>query len=121
MPGLRWTARPSRPSEFLDVTSLTLDEFAQLVLPFEAAFPTPMTAWQFDGKPPDRAPVYLVPQVQGGVAVDGACIWVLAKHQCATAWRGGDTDRLLIKIHTREFAMVVNHQYLLKLIKQMLK
>jgi hypothetical protein len=70
---------------------------------------------------PDRAPVYLVPQVQGVVAVDGACIWVLAKHQCATAWRGGDTDRLLIKIHTREFDMVVNHKYLLKLLKQMLK
>ena len=70
---------------------------------------------------PDRAPVDLVPQVQGVVAVDGVCLWVLSKHQCAPAWRGGDTDRLRIKIHTREFDMVVNHKYLLKLLKQMLQ
>ena len=41
----------SRPLEFLDVTSLTLDEFQQLVLPVEAAFQTHMAAWRLDGKP----------------------------------------------------------------------
>jgi Helix-turn-helix of DDE superfamily endonuclease len=41
----------SRPLEFLDLTSLTLDEFQQLVLPFEAAFQTHMAAWRLDGKP----------------------------------------------------------------------
>src|SRR5437867_4844453 len=40
-----------RPTEFLDVTSLTLDEFQQLVPPFEAAFQTHMAAWRLDGKP----------------------------------------------------------------------
>src|SRR6185369_12548833 len=40
-----------RPTEFLDLTSLTLDEFQQLVLPFEAAFQTHMAAWRLDGKP----------------------------------------------------------------------
>src|SRR5256885_1263019 len=41
----------SRPTEFLDFTSLTLDELQQLVLPFEAAFQTHMAAWRLDGKP----------------------------------------------------------------------
>jgi len=37
--------------ELLDFTSLTLDEFQQLVPPFETAFHTRMTAWRMDGKP----------------------------------------------------------------------
>ena len=41
----------SRPMEFLDFTSLTLDEFQQLVPPFEAAFHAHMAAWRMDGKP----------------------------------------------------------------------
>jgi hypothetical protein len=36
---------------FLDCTSLTLDEFQQLVPPFEAAFHARMAAWRMDGKP----------------------------------------------------------------------
>jgi hypothetical protein len=40
-----------RPTEFLDVTSLTLDEFQQLVPPFEAAFQAPMAMWRLAGKP----------------------------------------------------------------------
>src|SRR5262249_8187051 len=41
----------SRPMEFLDFTSLTLDEFQQLVPPFEAAFHARMAAWRMDGQP----------------------------------------------------------------------
>jgi Helix-turn-helix of DDE superfamily endonuclease len=41
----------ARPTEFLDVTSLTLDEFQLLVPPFEAAFQAHMAAWRLDGKP----------------------------------------------------------------------
>jgi hypothetical protein len=48
--GLRFTELQSRPMEFLDVTSLTLDAFQQLVPPFEAAFRARMTAWRMDGK-----------------------------------------------------------------------
>src|SRR5262245_25337659 len=51
MAGLRFTELQSRPLEFLDFTSLTLDEFQQLVPPFETAFHTRMTAWRMDGKP----------------------------------------------------------------------
>ena len=47
----------SRPTEFLDFTSLTLDEFRQLVPPFEAAFQAHMAVWRLDGKPPDRTPI----------------------------------------------------------------
>ena len=36
---------------FLDFTSVTLDEFQQLVPPFEAAFQARMAAWRMDGKP----------------------------------------------------------------------
>jgi hypothetical protein len=41
----------ARPTEFLDFTSLTLDEFQQLVPPFETAYQAPLTAWRLDGKP----------------------------------------------------------------------
>ena len=41
----------SRPTEFLDFTSLTLDEFQLLISPFEAAFQAHMAAWRLDGKP----------------------------------------------------------------------
>jgi hypothetical protein len=51
MAGLRFTALQSRPMEFLDFTSLTLDEFQQLVPPFEAAFHARMAAWRMEGKP----------------------------------------------------------------------
>src|SRR6266852_2431089 len=60
MAGLRFTDLQSRPTEFLDFTSLTLEEFQQLVPPFEAAFHARMTAWRLDGKPRTarRYPVY---------------------------------------------------------------
>ena len=51
MPHLRFTDVQVRPTEFLDLTSLTLDEFQQLIPPFEAAFQTHMAAWRLDGKP----------------------------------------------------------------------
>ena len=37
--------------ELLDFTSVTLDEFQQLVPPFEAAFQAHMAAWRLEGKP----------------------------------------------------------------------
>jgi hypothetical protein len=37
--------------EFLDFTSVTLDEFQQLVPPFETAFQCHMAVWRMDGKP----------------------------------------------------------------------
>src|SRR6266699_3120980 len=51
MASIRFTDVQARPSEFLDFTSLTLEEFQQLVPPFEAAFQAHMAAWRLDGKP----------------------------------------------------------------------
>ncbi len=51
MAGLRFANLQSRPMEFLDFTSLTLEEFEVLVPPFEAAFQAHMAAWRLDGKP----------------------------------------------------------------------
>src|SRR5262244_238236 len=51
MAGLRFNELQARPTEFLDLTSLTLDEFQLLVPPFEAAFHAQMAAWRLDGKP----------------------------------------------------------------------
>src|SRR5881396_68835 len=51
MASVRFTDVQARPTEFLDLTSLTLDEFQQLVPPFEAAFQAHMAAWRLDGKP----------------------------------------------------------------------
>src|SRR5437899_10410464 len=51
MAGLRFVDLQSRPTEFLDFTSVTLEEFQALVPPFEAAFQAHMTVWRLDGKP----------------------------------------------------------------------
>jgi hypothetical protein len=51
MAGVRFTDVQAYPTEFLDLTSVTLDEFQQLVPSFAAAFQTHMAAWRLDGKP----------------------------------------------------------------------
>jgi Helix-turn-helix of DDE superfamily endonuclease len=51
MARVRFADVQSRPTEFLDFTSLTIEEFQQLVPPFEAAFHAHMAAWRLDGKP----------------------------------------------------------------------
>jgi hypothetical protein len=51
MAHLQFTDVQARPAEFLDLTSLTLDEFQLLVPPFETAFHAHLAAWRLDGKP----------------------------------------------------------------------
>ena len=51
MAGLRFSDAQSRPTEFLDLTSLTLEELQILLPPFEAAFQAHMAAWRLDGRP----------------------------------------------------------------------
>jgi Helix-turn-helix of DDE superfamily endonuclease len=51
MAHVQFTDVQDRPTEFLDLTSLTLDEFQQLVPPFEGAFQAHMAVWRLDGKP----------------------------------------------------------------------
>ena len=60
MASVQFTDVQAHPTEFLDLTSVTLDEFQQLVPPFEAAFQAHMAAWRLDGQPRTarRFPVY---------------------------------------------------------------
>ena len=51
MARVQFTDVQTRPTEFLDLTSLTLDELQQLVPPFEAAFQAHMREWRLDGRP----------------------------------------------------------------------
>jgi Helix-turn-helix of DDE superfamily endonuclease len=51
MASVRFTDVQARPTEFLDLTSVTLEEFQQLVPPFEAAFQAHLATWRLDGKP----------------------------------------------------------------------
>ena len=48
---LRFSDLQLRPTEVLDLTSLTVHEFEQVVPPFEAAFQAHMALWRLDGKP----------------------------------------------------------------------
>src|SRR5688572_26330929 len=48
---LQFADLQTRPTELLDLTSLTLAEFQQLVPPFEAAFQAHMAGWRLDGRP----------------------------------------------------------------------
>ena len=51
MASIRFADLQSRPIEFLDFTSLTLDEFQILIPPFEVTFQAHMATWRLDGKP----------------------------------------------------------------------
>jgi Helix-turn-helix of DDE superfamily endonuclease len=51
MAAVRFSDVQSRPTEFLDFTSLTPDEFQPLIPPFEEAFQAHMAVWRLDGKP----------------------------------------------------------------------
>jgi hypothetical protein len=51
MGALRFADIATRPTEVLDLTSLTIEEFRALVPPFEAAFQAHMAAWRLDGRP----------------------------------------------------------------------
>jgi hypothetical protein len=48
---LQFADLQTRSTEVLDLTSLTLDEFRQLLPPFETAFQDHMAAWRLDGQP----------------------------------------------------------------------
>ena len=51
MGSVRFADIQTRPTEGLDLTSLTLEEFQPLVPPFEAAFQAHMAHWRLDGPP----------------------------------------------------------------------
>src|SRR4029450_4758709 len=51
MGNLRFAEVQARPTEFLDLTSLTVKEFREVVPPFEAAFQAHMTHWRLGAKP----------------------------------------------------------------------
>ena len=51
MASIQFTDVQARPSEFLDVTSVTREEFQQFVPPCETAFHAHLAAWRLDGKP----------------------------------------------------------------------
>lgn len=51
MAPLRYTDVARKPTDVLDMTSLTVDEFQMLLPPFEQAFQAHMAQWRLDGKP----------------------------------------------------------------------
>jgi hypothetical protein len=51
MGSLRFTDLQTRPTDVLDLTSLTVEEFQHLVPPFDDAFQAHMAAWRLDGQP----------------------------------------------------------------------
>src|ERR687895_489641 len=51
MAAIQFNDMQARPTEFLDLTSLTPDEFDQLIPRFEDAFQAHMARWRLDGKP----------------------------------------------------------------------
>jgi hypothetical protein len=48
---LRYTTEKNKAYRILDLTSLSIDEFEQLVVPFEQAFVRHMQQWTMEGKP----------------------------------------------------------------------
>src|SRR5580704_13919796 len=66
MVGLRFVDMRLRPTEFLDFTSLTVEEFQMLIPPFEAAFQAHMAVPRWYG--PDRPPVFHLSNLPAGAA-----------------------------------------------------
>jgi hypothetical protein len=60
MTGVRFADVQARPAEFLNLTSLTLEEFEVLVAPFEAAFQDHMAAWRLDAYFGESVPAFRV-------------------------------------------------------------
>jgi hypothetical protein len=56
MTGVRFADVQARPAEFLNLTSLTLEEFEVLVAPFEAAFQGRRGASMENREPPVASP-----------------------------------------------------------------
>ena len=56
MTGFRFADVQARPAEFLNLTSLTLEEFEALVAPFEAAFQGRRGASMANPEPPVASP-----------------------------------------------------------------
>jgi hypothetical protein len=56
MTGVRFADVQARPAEFLNLTSLTLEEFEALVAPFEAAFQGRRGASMGNREPPVDSP-----------------------------------------------------------------
>ena len=94
MASVRFSDVQARPTEFLDFTSLTLDEFQQLVPPFEVAFQAHMAAWRLDGKPRTarqfsvytNCPLPTRHRIRSLLAVDGCRIWASSRSRCPR-WR----------------------------------
>jgi hypothetical protein len=51
MSGLRYADLARKPTDVLDMTSLTVNEFQALLPAFEQAFQAHMAQWRLDGKP----------------------------------------------------------------------
>ena len=60
---LRFADLQTRPTALLDLTSLTIAEFQQLVPPFEATFQAHMAEWRLDGQLPCGPPVPHLPEL----------------------------------------------------------
>ena len=65
MTGVRFADVQARPAEFLNLTSLTLEEFEALVAPFEAAFQDHMAACASMANP---EPLHRLPDLPAGNA-----------------------------------------------------
>ena len=78
MASVRFTDVPSRPTECLDCTSLTFEEFQALVPPFEAAFQTHRAMGRLDGTPRTARQctvkfIPIKPLVARGLDAPGSC------------------------------------------------
>jgi hypothetical protein len=61
MAHLQCTDVQERPTEFLDLTRLTLDAFQQRLRPFAAAFQAPMAVGRLEGQPRTARPFEFIP------------------------------------------------------------
>jgi hypothetical protein len=87
MAGLRFTDVQSRPTDFLDLPSGTLEAFQQLVPPFEAVFQAYMAAWRLDAAPggepqAPQAPAWAGAPVGAARSASGAAPALAAERAC---------------------------------------
>ena len=88
MASIRFANLQARPTEFLDFTSLTLEEFQALVPPFEAAFQAHIAAWRLDGKPRTTRQFAVYKSLSAKVT-----LWLPNASPSSESWRSGPLPR----------------------------
>jgi hypothetical protein len=93
MRSLRFADIETRPTEVLDLTSLTVDEFQRLVPAFESAFQAHMAEWCLDAQPRKQRQASTTTRAACGRPVAAIWLWKSARGSITFAYASHPGNR----------------------------